>query len=298
MDDSGYAIRFLPEAGGSTIALDVYTKTLGELVEGLDSLRLTLSPILAERVKWPTADVRDYLRPAVLPTERGSLLVPIALGVGHPEKSMGLLGDGPRIGRTFWRYSGQILKGAAAQRSGIADIPASCAEHFSRASRGARENGRAGLQMVQRNGHQRPYQEWRPIVDLTRLEDGLAKYAERRNAPRMVQTMLIGRIRGIFWNPPQIQLELPSGQHRMLSMTAGHRDEVRKLWGQEVAVEVDARMTLDGEIRDTPKMRSLKPMVHIDDPSKDLAESFGSGRDVWDTKEAEDYLKGLRGRDS
>jgi hypothetical protein len=72
-----------------------------------------------------------------------------------------------------------------------------------------------------------------------------------------VTTVLMGRVRAIFWDPPQ----------------------------------------LDGEIRDTPRVRKIEPAARVEDLAKDLERSFGAGRDVWGTKEAEDYLKGLR-RDS
>lgn len=80
-------------------------------------------------------------------------------------------------------------------------------------------------------------------------------------------------------------------------MSASRRDDVRKLWGDEVIVVAEVEMTPDGEIRGTPKILEIKPAVRIDDLEKNFEQSVGSGRDVWGTKEAEDYLAALRRRD-
>jgi hypothetical protein len=288
-----FAIRFLPDSGGNAVALAAYAEALEQISQGLDSLVHILSPRLAERVRLPAADVREFLRPAVLPVLRGSAVVPIVLGASAP-----VVPDIEGVRRSFWRYSGAVLKGAARQRTGVADVPASCAERFARASRVARDVGHAGLQLVEEAASaSRPDDRWRPIVDLTRIEEGLNRYAERRTARRTVTTVLIGRVKAIVWDPPQVQLELSSGQTRTLALSTDQRREVREAWGTEVAVSVDANITLDGEIRDTPRVRKIEPTVRLEDLAHDFEHSFGAGRDVWGTKEAEEYLKGLR-RDS
>ena len=223
---------------------------------------------------------------------RGSALVPVALGASLP-----VVPGMESLHRSFWRFSGSLLKGAARQRTGVTDVPSSCAERFARASRVARD-GHAGLQLVERTASaSRSDDAWRPTVDLTRIEEGLSRYAERRAERRIVTTVLIGRVKAIVWDPPQIQLELSSGQTRTLMLSADQRREVREAWGSEVAVDVDASITLDGEIRDTPRVRRIQRTVQVGDLVEDLERSFGAGRDVWGTKEAEEYLKGLR-RDS
>lgn len=293
------AIRFQPEAQGDVVPLDVFASTLHEIEEGLNSLRLVLAPILAERVKWATADVREYLRPGVLPPGKGSLVVPITMGAG----SAGLIGA-ERVADTFWRYAGQVLKGTAAQRSGMAEIPGACAGHFARAAKRAREDGRSRVQMVARRPHperrspRSKSSDWRSVADLTGLEGGLARYADRRNQEREVSTHLIGRVIGLQWDPPEIEISLSSGQKRAMSISASRRAEVRNLWGTDVVVDVQTKMTLDGEIRGTPKVLNLKPTVRVDDLGKDFDSSVGAGRGTWDTQEAEDYIKGLRGRES
>jgi len=296
-----FAIRFLPESGGEAVALDAFAGTLEEIVQGLESLRHTLAPILAQRVGWPTADVRDYLRLAVLPVRRGSAVVPVVMGAHFPDATGGggALLDARNLARTFWRYGSAALNGAARQRVGVADIPAVCAEQFAKASKIAREKGHAGLELVERKrprkAVRRARDPWRPTVHLTRIEGGLIRYAERRSARRSVETVLIGVLRGLVWNPPQAILELPDGQTRTLALTAAQRQEARTHWGFEVAAYVDANITLEGEIRDTPKVRSIRRTIQIENLAQDLKDTFGVGRDVWGTKEAEEYLKGLRG---
>jgi hypothetical protein len=171
-----FGVKFRPEVDGDLVALETYVHTLQELLEGLNSLRRVTAPLIAERVKWPTTTVRDALEVAVGPTQAGSLTVPVVLGVGRPA----ILDDGGRVAAVFWRYAGRLLRAAAGLGSALADLTASCAESFAKAARSARD-GRCRLELVERAGPRGP---WRATVDLTRIEHGLARYAERRSLAR------------------------------------------------------------------------------------------------------------------
>lgn len=286
MSAPAFAVRFIPDTGGSAIPLDAWAAALVEVSQGLDSLAHVLAPRLAAQYNLTASEVREYLRPAAMPLRKGSNLVPLVLGAQSP-----VLFSSDQVAKRFWRNSGAVLKGAARERVGRTDVPASCAEKFIRASRITRE-AHATLQLVEERANRN---DWRPTVDLTRIEDGLGRYAERRSTRRTVETVLIGRVRAIFWEPPGMQLELASGGTRALTISAQQRQNAHDAWGEEVAVRVEASMTLEGELRDAPRVLAIRRAVHVGDLLKDFDRSFGAGKDVWGTKEAEEYLKGLLG---
>lgn len=288
MTQRDYAIRFLPEAGGKLVAFEAYVDTLQAVLDGLNSLRNATAPLIAERVKWPTAKVREALCFGIGPTRAGSLEVPVVVGAGSTE----LIADSTRVAATFWRYAGHTLRVAAVRGSTLVDLPAACARSFAQASRHARA-GRSRVELVERARPKPMTRRWRRVADLSQLEDGLERYAERRMETRVMQTQIIGRVISLTWSPPGIILDLGRDK-RALHMPASMRQEARRLWGEEVLVDAEAQITAEGEIRDTPKVLRLTKAAAVEDLGADFEASFGARRLVWGMPEAEDYIKGLR----
>lgn len=107
------------------------------------------------------------------------------------------------------------------------------------------------------------------------------------------RTRLIGHLLNLSWDPPAFALAVGT-EKRSVSMPARLREDAHALWGREVMVDVEAKLTAEGEIRETPRALSIAAVVKVDDLGADFERSFGARREAWETPEAAAYLASLR----
>jgi hypothetical protein len=279
-----YALSFEPHGGGTLVPAAAYVATLGAVVDGLASARNSAAPLIASKRGWPVAHVRECLEIGFAPAERGSLVVPIVVGIGT-----GAHLDNAQLAASFWRLTARMLKNAAAGHATNAEITASGAESFAKAARFAGEGG-AGLKFVQRSRQQT---SWATTADITKMEQPLRAYAERRQNTRTANAQLVGQLATLSFDPPTMTLVMAAGR-RAVKLPASLRDAARALWGMDVVVDVEASITIEGDVRDT-KALAIRAVTQDDQAGFDRAR--GSAKAVWGSDEARRYLDDLRGRE-
>lgn len=280
-----YALSFEPESGGHVVAAGAYTAALVAAIEALGSARNAVAPVIAARRGWPVAQVRDCLEIGVAPAERGSLVVRIVIGVVSHDAHL----DRAQLGATYWRLTSRMLRNAVSGRGAAGtELAAAGAESFARAARFAGE-GNCRLRLVHRSG---PDRRWATSADLTSLEQPLRAYAERRQKTRVARAQVIGQLATLSFEPATITLVTSSGR-RSVRLPADLRDVARKLWGEDVVVDVEANITIEGDSRDM-KAVAIRPVSRIDEAAFD--KTLGSGKDVWGGDDARAYIDELRGR--
>jgi hypothetical protein len=278
-----YALSFEPHGGGTIVPADAFVATLESVLEGLAYARNAAAPLIAQRRSWPVADVKKSLELGVAPIERGSLVVPFVVGVGAEAHL-----DDERVSAMYWRLTGTMLAGAANGNARAAELSAAGAEAFAKGARCASE-ARCSLRLVRRT---RPNATgWSTIGNLTTLEKPLRGYAERRQTVSTTRAQIIGQLVGLSFDPPSFTLLTPTGR-RAVRLPAHLRDDARARWGEEVVVDVEANVTIEGDVRD-PKAVALRTVPNANGTA--FASTFGAAKDTWGTDEARAYVQELRG---
>jgi hypothetical protein len=275
------AVRFEPLSGAHRVPLETFVRALDAILEGIVSVRASLLPVLVQSLGWPATQIRQALDYSVEPLAIGSLVVPIVPGVS--EKGTPLATQ--QIHSGFWELAApeiSLKRGRARSR-----LTASGADAFARASSIA-SKGHSRLSLV---GQGPGPGDWFPVVELTPLEQKLRDFAERQHEASRSQVALVGRIVAISFDPPGFTLEA-GGIRQRVKMTGELRGAARENWGSEVVVIADAGVGLEGQITE-PHAVEIRAAAPSD---TDFESTFGSLKDIWGTKEAEQYLESLRPR--
>lgn len=92
-------------------------------------------------------------------------------------------------------------------------------------------------------------------------------------------------------DPPSFTLVTPSGR-RAVRLPAHLRDEARAHWGEDVVVDVEASVTIEGDVRE-PKATALRAVPRADRAA--FERTLGAAKDIWASDEARAYVDELRG---
>jgi hypothetical protein len=276
-----HAVRFEPLSGAHRVPLETFVGTLGAVLDGIVSMRASLLPALVQSLGWPAGQIRQALDYSVAPLGVGSLIVPFVPGGSEGGTPLAT----QQIHCGFWELAApeiSLKRGRSRSR-----LTASGAEAFARASSIA-SKGHSRLSLVGQGSHP---EEWFPVVELTPIEEKLRAFAERRHEASRSQVALVGQIVAISFDPPGFTLDT-GGVRQRVKMTSELRSAARENWGNEVVVIAEACVGLEGQITE-PHAVEIRAAARGD---SDFESTFGSLKDIWGTKEAEQYLESLRPR--
>jgi len=286
-----FAIRFEPPANGHAVPLDVFVESITALAQGLSALKNGFSPHWAHRTNIKRAEADRQLAINLLPSEPGSFVQPFNVGSNNSQQEM-VFHD---AGATFVRYSGaQFSKFISDQPTTIFSVHVG--ECFLRAGEIARKKG-IGLAISERR--QVPSgTAWRPIIPLTNklpeLQKSLSVRKER--APRPITTQLIGQVDSLSTNPLFMMLRAKGAEAVRISLTNDIKSSAHELWGKQALVTIVGRESDDGRIVDATAIR-IRGLVTHDDPLEAYMSSQGTGKDIWASEPAQEYVKLLRGQE-
>jgi hypothetical protein len=280
--DLHYSLTFEPVDGGNVVPADAFVAALSAAVDAFASVRNSAAPVLADQRGWPLAHVKECLALGFAPMTAGSLVVPVVVGVGPGDL------DSAHMAATYWRMAGRMVKSAARGEPSVCELSAQGAESFARAANAASDGG-AKLRMMHRG---RGPARWTSTVDLTTLERPLRAYAARRQLSTVAKAQLVGHLATLSAEPPTLTLVTPAGR-RAVRLPPELRDAARALWGQEVVVDVEAAVTMEGEVRD-PRALAVRA-VHQQDPGDDAFERTrgGGATEVAPDEPTLEYAPGL-----
>jgi hypothetical protein len=78
-------------------------------------------------------------------------------------------------------------------------------------------------------------------------------------------------------------------------LTNDIKEKAHANWGKKALVTIRGRQDSEGKIIDATALE-VKALVQHEDPVEVYLSKRGSGRDVWGTEEAQEYIRLLRGR--
>jgi hypothetical protein len=107
------------------------------------------------------------------------------------------------------------------------------------------------------------------------------------------RTQLIGQVTDIALEPPQFKVRTTRGG---VSVSAGAHliDAVWDAWGREVIVDVEASLDVDGAPFDATAI-AIEVVAQADDLLANFESTFGSGSEIWGSREVHPRLLVLRG---
>jgi hypothetical protein len=282
-----YALSFEPSVGGDILPADAFVAALAAAVDGLVSVRNAAAPVLADQRGWPVGHVRECLAISFAPLAslaQGSLVVPVVIGARGGDL------DSAHLAATFWRMAGRMVKSAARSQPSACEISSVGAESFAKAANAASDGG-AKLRLVHRASNAA---RWMTTADLTVLERPLRAYAARRQSSTVARAQMVGQLATLSAEPPTLTLLTPSGR-RAIRLPDELRDAARAHWGQEVLVDVEAVVTMEGDVRD-PTALAIRAVPQRDDT---FDETRGAAREAAsDVVEGGplEYVEGLKRR--
>lgn len=286
-----FAIRFEPPGNGHAVPIDVFVESITALAAGLNSLKHGFSPRWAHHAHIKKAEADRQLAINLLPTEPGSFVQPFDVGSNSSQQEI-MFHD---AGSAFVRFSGtEFSRFITDQPTTIFSIHVG--ECFLRAGESARKKG-IELSIAERR-RLPAGQVWRPIIPLTKklpeLQKSLSVRKER--VPRPIRTQLVGQVESLYTHPLFMMLRIKGADPIRISLTNDIKSSAHELWGKRALVTIVGRESEDGRIVDATAIR-ISGLVAHDDPVEAYMSSKGTGKDIWDTEPAQEYVKLLRGQE-
>lgn len=286
-----FAIRFEPPGNGHAVPIDVFVESITALAAGLNSLKHNFSPRWASYAHIKKAEADRQLAINLLPTEPGSFVQPFDVGSNTSQQEMAF----HDAGAAFVRYSGaEFSRFISDQPTNIFSIHVG--ECFLRAGESARKKG---IELAISERRHMPFGPiWRPIIPLTKKLPELQKSlsARKERAPRPMRTQLIGQVDSLSTHPLFMMLRIKGAEPIRISLNNEIKSSAHELWGKQALVTVVGRESADGKIIDATAI-SIKGLVAHDDPVEAYMSSQGTGKNIWGTEPAQEYVKLLRGRE-
>jgi hypothetical protein len=286
-----FAIRFEPPGNGHAVPLDVFTDAIVALAAGLNSLKNNFSPHWAERIHIKKAEADRQLAINLLPSEPGSFVQPVALGYSQNQQDLAF----HNAEAAFMHFSGkEFEKFITDQSTSIFSIHVG--ECFLRAGEVARKKNielSISEQRTMPSGTR-----WKPIIPVTRKLTELQKSLTTRKekAPRQVRKQIVGQIDSLNTHPLFMMLRIKGSEPIRISLNNEIKTSAHALWGKQALVTVVGREAEDGKIVDATALR-IKELVAHEDPVQSYMSTAGTGKSIWDTEPAQEYVKLLRGRE-
>lgn len=271
--------------------LEVYTESLRHITDAISALKHNFIPVWAHREKLKRVEAERQLAINVFPLEKGSVVTPLEFGSQEPQLTLPLH---HQAGVVFMRYN-RLQFDAFTNEKPTTVFSLHVGECFLRAAETAYKRD-FQLEIAERRQVDHAF-AWKSLLPLTGKMDRLSRAIKirRERQPREIRTQVVGRIQGLHERPLFMKLGIGEDEPLHIFLTNDIKEKAHANWGKKALVTIRGRQDSEGKIIDATALE-VKALVQHEDPVEVYLSKRGSGRDVWGTEEAQEYIRLLRGR--